>query len=181
MNKRLTGILIVVFCLFGLVGISQNRSFKEPAPLYVILGLGAVAGLFLFLRGRSTFRKAAAAETLAADPEARPARAPRPKFFIVRLPKGGEYAVPKVCCSCLGEAGGRNWPATCRSAGWRYSLNIPLCIKCNKTLYPWWKYREPVSIDVDLKSDEMIFVFDNPAYAREFSRLNGGTVSEVDR
>jgi hypothetical protein len=180
-NKRLTGILIAVFCLFGLVGISQNRSLKEPAPLYVILGMGAVAGLLLFLRGRSTSRKADAAKTFAADPEARPARAPRPKIFIVRLPKGGEYAVPKVCCSCLGEAGGRNWPATCRSAGWRYSLNIPFCRKCSKTKYPWWKYREPVSIDADLKSEEMVFAFDNPAYAREFSRLNGGTVSEVDR
>ncbi|MCK7476197.1 MAG: hypothetical protein M0C28_00350 [Candidatus Moduliflexus flocculans] len=79
MNKRLTGILIAVFCLFGLVGISQNRSLKEPAPLYVILGMGAVAGLLLFLRGRSTSRKADAAKTLAADPDARPPgpRAPR--------------------------------------------------------------------------------------------------------
>jgi hypothetical protein len=177
-NKRLTGILIVVFCLFGLVGISQNRSLKEPAPLYVILGLGAVAGLLVSLRGGRRSRKADSAERHSADPAA---RAPRPKVFFVRLPKGGEYAVPQVCCSCLGEAGGRHWPATCHHGSWRYSISIPFCRMCSKTKYPWWKYREPVSIDLDLKSEEMIFAFDNPGYAREFSRLNGGTVTEVDR
>lgn len=177
MKKPLTGILIALFCLFGLVGISQNKGLPEPAPLYVLLGLGAVSGLIMALRSRRSSGKPVIKTTSAAKPGGRPTRKTPRTIYLVKLPKARDYVVPKVCCTCLGEADGA-WPVSCRHASWRYSLNIPFCKTCSKTKYPWWTYRTPVSLDVDPKSDQMLFGFDNGGYAREFARLNGGTVLE---
>lgn len=178
MKKPLVGILILLFCLFGMIGISQNKELRAPGPMYAVLGAGALAGLVLAFRNRGKAGKEKTAKEPAAGRGAPIPRTARPRVFLVKLPKGRDYAVPKVCCSCLGPADGM-WPATCRSAGWRYSLNIPFCKTCSKTKYPWWKYRSPVSVDVDLKSDAFVFAFDNQEYAREFSRMNGGTDPEV--
>jgi len=173
MKKPLTGVLIFLFCLFGIVGISQEKSLKAPEPLFAILGIGAAAGFFMAILNHRKSRKARSALASLKDGERKAEKASPPNDFIVRLPKSREYAVPKPCCSCYGAANSI-WPAT----GWqglrRYSIDFPFCKTCSKQKYPWWSHREPVSIYHDLRADQMHFLFHNEPYAWEFSRINGG-------
>ena len=178
MKKPLTGVLIILFCLFGMVGIAQNKELKQPAPVYVVLVIGALFGVLVVARGRRKAGKHAAGHPSAARTEPEAARSSAASIYLVKVPHNREYRVPKVCCSCLGNADGM-WPATWRSAGMRHSVDIPFCRKCGKTKYPWWKHREPISCVVDLKSDRVVFGFDNLSYAREFALLNGGSDPEV--
>lgn len=178
MKRPLTGILIILFCLFGMIGVAQSKELKQPAPIYVVLAIGAMFGVLVVLRARRKAEKRPAGLPSAAQTEPRAARSPAGRMYLVKVPQNREYRMPKVCCSCLGKAD-RMWPATWRSPGMRHSVEIPFCKKCGKIKYPWWNHREPVSCTVDLKADRVVFGFDNPTYAREFALLNGGTDPEV--
>jgi len=178
MRKRSTGLAIAVFCLLGIVGVSEQKTLKDPAPLKLILGLGGAAGLVLAFRGRGK-SSTESNRPSSAEKAAAPSKPLRPSLFLVKLPKRDHYAVPQVCCSCLGAAD-TIWPATHRSGSWRYTLDVPFCAKCRKAEYSLWNLREPVSFYLD-QTDQVVFGFDNPGFARKFSEMNGGAFSEVKR
>jgi len=175
MKKSTTGLLILLFCVFGIIGISQQTTLKAPEPLYAVLGIGAAAGIFLMIGGRRSTR-AQRTESKSDQKEragGRKAVSKDTPVYIVRLPKAEAYATPSVCCSCL-QPTERVWPISEWQGLTRRSMSFRCCQTCAKEKYPWWTYSAPVSFTYDARSGQMIFAFHHRQYAADFARMNGG-------